>query len=174
MRRMSEPFTRALYDRLPEGFPAQLIDGMLVHDPAPLRGHQAVVGHLFLAIAPLVGTRRVFISPIDVPLDEHNVLQPDLAIWATPPPLDRRDAELPCVVFEVLSPSNRRLDRTVKAGKYLSAGIAEVWLVDRENESIEIRRVDAVSVHAGRDVARSASIEGLAIEPGMLFRRDRT
>lgn len=169
MRTMSEPFTRALYDRLPEGFPAQLIDGMLVHDPAPLRGHQAVVGHLLLAIAPLVGTRRVFISPIDVPLDEHNVLQPDLAIWATPPPLDGRDADLPSVVFEVLSPSNRRLDRTVKAEKYLSAGIPEVWLVDPENETIEIRRAGVLSVHLDPDVARSAVVEGLAITPATLF-----
>ena len=86
MKTMSPPFTRALYDRLPEGFPAQLVDGALLHDPAPLRGHQALVGRLFLAIAPLVGLRRVFVSPIDVALDDLNVLQPDLAVWDDPAP----------------------------------------------------------------------------------------
>ena len=169
MNIMSSPFTRALYDRLPEDFPAQSVDGLLVHDPVPLRGHQALVADLLLAIAPLVGTRRVFVSPIDIPLDDLNVLQPDVAVWAEPPPLDRRDADLPCVVFEVLSPSNRDLDRGVKAAKYLEAGVREVWLVDPDDETIEIRRRDERSVHAGRTTAKSEVVEGLSVVPLVLF-----
>ena len=169
MKSMSTPFTRACYDRLPEGFPAQLVDGLLIHDPAPLRGHQALVGDLFLAIAPLVGSRRVFVSPIDVPLDDLNVLQPDLAIWATPPPLDRPEADLPSVVIEVLSPSNRRLDRTVKAAKYLQAGILEVWLVDPERKTVEIRTRDQSSACHGEEPACSEVVEGLVIVPATLF-----
>ena len=38
MRPVSTLFTRADYDRLPEGFPAQLIHGWLVRDPAPSYG----------------------------------------------------------------------------------------------------------------------------------------
>ena len=166
---MPPPFTRALYDRLPEGFPAQLVDGALLHDPAPMRGHQALVGALFLAVAPLVGLQRAFVSPVDVPLDDLNVLQPDLAVWDAPPPLDHREAEIPCAVFEVLSPSNRLLDRKVKAGKYLAAGVREVWLVDPEDETVEIRSREHRRVHRGSDEARSAAIEGFAVVPAALF-----
>jgi len=166
---MSPPFTRALYDRLPEGFPAQLVDGDLLHDPAPMRGHQALVGALFLAVAPLVGLQRAFVSPVDVPLDDLNVLQPDLAIWDVPPPLDRREADIPAAVFEVLSPSNRLLDRKVKAGKYLAAGVREVWLVDPEQETVEVRTLAKRCVHRGLEEARSAAIEGFVLVPATLF-----
>ena len=36
---MTALFTRAQYDQLPEGFPAQLIEGDLVRDPAPTYGN---------------------------------------------------------------------------------------------------------------------------------------
>ncbi|MFV1957835.1 MAG: Uma2 family endonuclease [Planctomycetota bacterium] len=130
MEAMTSLFTRALYDRLPEGFPAELVDGALVREPAPTGAHQTIVGAVFLALAPLAGLRRTFLSPIDVGLDDLNVLQPDLAVYAAPPPLDRHDLGVPSVVFEVLSPSTREFDRDVKAGKYLRAGVREVWLVD--------------------------------------------
>lgn len=166
---MTTPFTRALYDRLPEGFPAQLVDGQLIRDPAPTHGHQALVGALFLAVAQLVGLRRAFVSPIDVPLDELNVLQPDVAVYETPPPLDRRSDEIPSVVFEVLSESNRRLDRKVKAGKYLAAGVREVWLVDPRRETVEIRTVDDRLACRGLEEARSRVVEGLLVVPAELF-----
>ncbi|MFV1959221.1 MAG: hypothetical protein ACC662_07390, partial [Planctomycetota bacterium] len=62
MRTMTSPFTRALYDRLPEGYPAELVDGTLVHEPAPTNAHQTLVGALYLALVPLVGLRRVFMA----------------------------------------------------------------------------------------------------------------
>jgi Uma2 family endonuclease len=169
MQTMSPPFTRALYDRLPEGFPAQLVDGALLHDPTPLRGHQALVGAIFLTVAPLVGLRRAFVSPVDVVLDDLNVLQPDVAVWETPPPLDRRAPDVPLVVFEVLSPSSRRLDREVKAGKYLAAGVREVWLVDPDEETVEIRTPEERRVFRRSDEARSAAIEGFGVVPAALF-----
>ncbi len=52
---MSPTFTRADYDRLPEGFPAQLIEGFLVKQPAPTYGHQALVLELALKLVARVG-----------------------------------------------------------------------------------------------------------------------
>lgn len=169
MSTVSIPFTRALYDRLPEGFPVQLVDGQLLRDPAPTGGHQALVGTLFLAVAPLAGLRRAFVAPIDVALDGLNVLQPDVAVFPAPPPLDQHELGIPSVVFEVLSLGSRRLDRTVKAGKYLAAGVREVWLVDPERETVEVRTLDARFIHRGTDEARSAVVEGFAVVPATLF-----
>jgi len=169
VRIVSPPFSRALYDRLPEGFPAQLVDGALLHDPAPLRGHQALVVAIYLALVDRVGLRRAFVAPVDVVIDEWNVLQPDVAMWDAPPPLDRREAEVPAVVFEVLSPANRRLDRGVKAGKYLAAGVREVWLVDPDLRSIEVRMREGRRVARGAVEARSAAVEGFVLVPDALF-----
>ena len=48
-------FTRDDYMKLPEGFPAQLIDGELVREPAPTYNHQRTVGRLYLVLCRLVG-----------------------------------------------------------------------------------------------------------------------
>ena len=73
-------FTRADYERLPEGFPAELIDGMLVKEPSPTWDHQTFVGRLFTRLQDFAGAGRVVVSPIDVFIDDYNVLQPDVLV----------------------------------------------------------------------------------------------
>ncbi|MHC4469478.1 MAG: hypothetical protein ACYTDY_08935 [Planctomycetota bacterium] len=63
-------FTRAEYERLPEGFPAQLVRGELVKKPAPVPYHQALVRDLYERLARAAGQERVLFSPVDVFLDE--------------------------------------------------------------------------------------------------------
>lgn len=169
METMSAPFTRALYDRLPEGYPAQLVDGHLVHDPSPTCGHQALVMKLGMRLVEHVGIRRAFVAPVDVVLDDLNVVQPDVAVYETPPPLHERHDEIPIAVFEILSPSNRRLDREVKAGKYLAAGIREVWLIDPEKETVGVLTAVGGSIVRGADTARSVAVEGFTVVPDELF-----
>jgi Uma2 family endonuclease len=47
------------------------------------------------------------------------------------------------VVVEVLSPSTRDHDRTVKARRYAALGIRHYWLVDPEASRIECYRTEA-------------------------------
>ena len=47
------------------------------------------------------------------------------------------------IVFECLSESTAVYDRTTKADTYLALGVKELWLIDSDNESIEIRNADA-------------------------------
>src|SRR5262245_5840405 len=77
-------FTRADYERLPEGFPAQLIEGELVRDPSPSYGHQRIATEFFRRFLDLVGSRRVPLTPMDVGLDDHNGFQPDVVVRAVP------------------------------------------------------------------------------------------
>ncbi len=46
------------------------------------------------------------------------------------------------IVFECLSESTGVYDRTAKADTYLALGIRELWLIDSDNETIEIRNAD--------------------------------
>ena len=131
-------YTRADYMRLPEGFPAELIDGMLVKEPSPTRWHQELVLRLVRSIERQIGVGRVVISPIDVFVDDHNVLQPDVAVLPEGTPVDLVHIPIPELVAEVLSPSTAGRDRTMKTDIYLRAGVKEVWLVDPETETVEI------------------------------------
>jgi len=160
----TEKFTRADYARLPEGFPAYLLDGQLEREPAPTWGHQAVVGGLHLRLEA-VAPRRVLMSPVNVVIDDLNVLQPDLLVFrdgvragfSTPP------EEIPILVIEVLSPSTARRDRRAKTTTYLRAGIAEVWLIDPVSRTIDVVTREGVSHHSADEAAVSAAVPGLRL-----------
>jgi Uma2 family endonuclease len=166
-------FSRADYQRLPEGFPAQLFDGWLVKEPAPSWQHQSLVGRLHLLFVRHADPELVLFSPVDVGLDDWNVVQPDLVVLRRLPPGVSSDVGIPRVAVEVLSPSTRRRDRVVKAGKLLDAGVEEIWLVDRERGEIEIRTPTSTRVFEGEDLAASLVIPDLATTPADLFRRLR-
>lgn len=162
-------FKRADYMALPEGFPAQLIDGELVKDPAPTYGHQRLVLDLAAMLRELVGRDRVVISPIDVFLDDENVFQPDVLVTPAPLRRDAADVGIPCLVIEVLSPSTRHLDRRRKLGSYLEAGIEEVWIVDPDSGTVEIHTVGGETVGRGRDEVASRIVPGFRVVPDVLF-----
>ena len=46
------------------------------------------------------------------------------------------------IVFEYLSKSTAKYDRTTKADAYLAMGVRELWLVDRETVTIEVRHAN--------------------------------
>jgi Uma2 family endonuclease len=164
-------FTHADYQRLPEGFPAQLIEGALVKDPSPTVCHQQVVGGLYLAFCEAVGRARALLSPMDFKIDDENVFQPDVAVFAAPlrVGLTDREIETPRLVVEVLSPSTAAYDRGVKARRYLEKGVEEVWLVDIEWRTIEIRSGAGSSAFGPGETVRSIVSERLTVDVNGLF-----
>jgi Uma2 family endonuclease len=165
-------FTRRDYMRLPEGFPAQLVEGSLVRDPAPLPWHQRVARRLLFAFATIVGEERVMHAPLDLVLDDENIYQPDVLVF------DRevqfrpgtREVETPALVAEVLSPSTSDVDRGVKSRRYLSGGVREVWLVDPDEGTVEIRGPGGITRTGPGGAARSAAVDGLVVDLARLFR----
>lgn len=73
-------FTRADYEKLPEDLCAELIDGVLVKEPSPSFEHQELSKRIFLVLDQAVGGWRAQFGPLDVHIDEHNVLEPDLLV----------------------------------------------------------------------------------------------
>ncbi len=158
----TEKFTRREYNQLPEGFPAYLLDGMLVREPAPTFSHQAIVGALYLRLVA-VAPRRVLMSPVDVVIDDWNVLQPDVLVFrpGRRAGVDTPAEEIPVAVFEVLSPSTARRDRREKTAAYLRAGIEEVWLVDPVACEVTIVTAVGRSHLSANEYAESKVIPGL-------------
>lgn len=162
---LTEKFTRRDYLQLPEGFPAELIDGEFVKEPSPTYRHQGQVLRLALRLVPVVGDRRVVIAPADVSIDDWNVLQPDVLVRNPADDLVDPAAEpgVPVLVAEVLSPSTARRDRDLKTAIYLRAGVGEVWLVDPEGSSIEVHDAGGVATFRGAEPAVSRAVEGFRV-----------
>lgn len=127
--------------------PIQLIDGRVItldsHDPSPAPDHQTVV--LLTAIVLTKKTEtvggHVFISPLDVQFDEHNVPQPDV-MWVASNSqchiADKRLIGAPDLIVEVLSPSTAKSDRIDKFHLYERHGVREYWIADPHYALIEI------------------------------------
>jgi Uma2 family endonuclease len=164
-------FTRDDYMLLPEGFRAELIDGMLVKDPAPTGWHQVIVMRIGLALANIVGTRRAVVSPIDVSVDDWNVVQPDVLVLPEDCPISPGDAQVgtPALVVEVLSPSTASRDRDQKVAIYLRAGVKEVWLVDPESESAEVHTAEGVERFEPGSTPASRTVPGFGLSLESLF-----
>ncbi|MEQ9468622.1 MAG: Uma2 family endonuclease [Ekhidna sp.] len=136
----SKEWTVDDYLQLEEGLLAQLIDGNLIMSPAPTTNHQRVLRKLYdFLSATLKG--EIFFSPIDLYINEQNVLQPDLVYISESRNeivTERGIEGTPDLVIEVISPSNSFIDRNTKRKKYLDLGVTEYWIVDPANQTLEI------------------------------------
>jgi Uma2 family endonuclease len=178
---MSEPgrdrqLTYADYAALPDdGRRYQLLDGELVMNPSPTRWHQAVSGELHSRLREHVVSRglgEVFAAPLDVLLDERNVVQPDLLFVSNARREILRDANVagaPDLCVEILSPGTERTDRLRKLDIYARAGVPHYWIVDPATGSIEeyVLHGDVFSVQS---VTPRGELFRPAALPGFEFR----
>jgi len=133
------------YARIPpDGKRYELLDGDVYVTPALSPLHQRVSKRLqrqLEAYFEVSGRGEVFNAPIDLILTPHDVVQPDLVIVTDPGQVSGRGIEgPPALVVEVLSPSTRDHDRTVKARRYAALGIRHYWVVDPEASRVECYR----------------------------------
>jgi Uma2 family endonuclease len=122
----------------------EVINGNLLMVPAPDTWHQDWVSDLHILIKLFVKKHklgRTFIAPVDVVLDEENVVQPDLVFVASNNLriIERRAIfGTPDLLVEMVSPSSDRRDRHVKKDLYARFGVKEYWMGDAGRRSLEI------------------------------------
>jgi Uma2 family endonuclease len=114
--------------------------------PMPTRKHQAISRVLFLAFLSFVqrigGT--VFYAPLRVRVAPGRFREPDLVLL-----LDVNDprnqnafwlgADL---VVEIVSPDDVERDTVIKRADYAEAGIPEYWIVNPEEETITVLKLE--------------------------------
>ncbi len=133
------------YQKWPSDKRWEIIDGRAYAMTAPTTIHQSICGELYVALHGHFKGRscQVFISPVDVKLSEHDVVQPDLLVACHPDRVLRTHVEgPPDLVVEVLSPSTYRHDRVRKMRLYARAGVKEYWLLDSEGAIAEVLLLD--------------------------------
>ena len=151
MQTMVRSARRLTYDDL-VGFPEdgrrhEIIDGVHYVTPSPVVRHQVLVGRLHFAIESWVrghqGAGQVFLSPLDVVLSPHDVVEPDLLFVAR----NREDIltepnvqGAPSLAVEVLSKHTRARDLRLKRDLYERTGVLEYWLVDSKTSEVSIFR----------------------------------
>src|SRR5204863_10158153 len=82
LEKQAKRWTYEEYYKLDDDQRYEIIDGKLLPmTPGPDTWHQSWVGELYMIFHYYVKTRKlgkVFLSPVDVVLDEENTIQPDL------------------------------------------------------------------------------------------------
>ena len=93
----------------------ELVDGTLIVTPAPSRRHQQALLRLTLLLAEGCAEHlELVFAPFDVTLAEDTVLQPDLLIAPKDHFTERDLPSAPLLVVEILSPSTRHIDLSLK------------------------------------------------------------
>ncbi len=152
----------------------QIVDGEVYVSPAPSVSHQRIVGAIYRILYALVSERdlgEVFISPVDVVLSYHDVVQPDILFVSKGREAIVQEQGIfgsPDLAVEVLSPRLKRLDRVVKKARYARFGVANLWLVAPITRVIEEHQLagDTYLLRsrvAGEDVFKPALFPDLQI-----------
>lgn len=123
----------------------ELIDGVLYYMPTPKTIHQLLSAEIFYLLKDYVRKNKgdciPFSAPTSVQLDCDNktIVVPDILVVSD---RDKLQNGLvfgsPDLVIEILSPSTRRKDLTIKHSKYQKAGVREYWIVDPVKKSVVV------------------------------------
>jgi Uma2 family endonuclease len=132
--RGGEGFTRADLDAMAAADDRrryELIDGAIVVTPSPVPAHQIISSNLNGILRDRCPPDlRVLYAPLDVVLAVDTVVVPDLIV-ARRSDFGAKDLPVPpLLAVEILSPSTRRIDLTLKRARYEAAGVPSYWLVD--------------------------------------------
>ena len=142
---LKDYYTAEDYWNLPEGERAELINGKFYDMAPPSRIHQRLVSKLTSAIDQYIsdhhGSCEVYPAPFAVNLDadDKDWVEPDVSVICDSNKLtDRGCSGAPDLVFEIVSPSSRKMDYNRKKTIYSDAGVREYWIVDPAKERVTV------------------------------------
>lgn len=127
---------------LKNGERIELIDGEIYFMAGASAEHQDLVGELFFRLKQSAKEQKSNcfprLAPFDIKLfrgSDKNIVQPDVMLFC-------EERELPCALFEVLSPSTASKDRGAKKELYERFGIKEYFIVDLNLKIIDSYRLE--------------------------------
>lgn len=142
-RKKQGEYTIEDYYNWPEDERIELIDGVIYHVSMPSIRHQRIVGEIDFTFKSFVkkkkGKCEIFGAGIDVRLDcdDKTMVVPDISVVCEKDKFTEQYLDgAPDLVVEVLSPSTRKKDMTLKLSKYAEAGVREYWIIDPKKETV--------------------------------------
>ena len=129
-----------------DGVRREIVEGEVLVTPSPNVRHQTLVLRLAYALENHLrehGGGRGFVSPLDVRLSEHDIVEPDVILVADDRVGIIKDKYLlgsPSLLIEVVS--DPRTDRVRKRDLYARAAVPEYWIVDPDADRVEVYRLE--------------------------------
>lgn len=121
--------------------PTELINGQVIVSPSPRRLHQLILSRLHLMLGAILTEGELLVAPMDIYLDDHNAVQPDI-LWLGPSTtcqlIDDYWHGTPDLVIEIASPSTHLRDRRDKFKLYERFGVREYWIVEPDAAFVEV------------------------------------
>ncbi len=168
----------------------ELVDGVAyAMSPAPRRRHQEVSGELFHQMYGALrdGPCHVFNAPFDVKLssdeddDAPTVVQPDVTVTCDSGKLTEQGMTgPPDLVVEVVSPESGLADRRRKFEVYQRFGVPEYWIVDHDEQVVEVYVLTAVGeyrragVYGPGERVEATAVEDVSIDLKEVFEEKST
>jgi Uma2 family endonuclease len=173
-------WTYADYDLLPEDFYCEILNGELYVSPWPIPKHQLVLLKLYSSLNAFVEKIKLgtlFVAPLDIVLENSNVLQPDIFFVSNSNRSIIKEKSIvwvPDMAIEILSPSGIKKDRVIKMKIYEQFGLPELWLVDPANNSFEIYslqlgKYNLYSFAAEKGLIQSIVLNGFELDVNSFF-----
>jgi Uma2 family endonuclease len=153
----------------------EIIDGLLIPHLGHSIPHQEVLGELIVALDRVVDDLRLGLAihgPLDIPLPDGDVLQPDLMAFLQPRREAGKRGTVPDLVVEVIDATTRSQDLGRKWQRYAEIGVREYWAVDIEERTIGVvglRGRRYVDLDQDPNQARSVIVPGFAVASAELF-----
>ncbi len=142
-------YTSDDYWNISEGERAELINGKLYAMAPPNRIHQKLIIQLGKTLANYIDSHRgnceVYPAPFAVNLDadDKNWVEPDISVICNKTKLtDRGCKGSPDFIIEIVSPSSRKMDYSIKNMLYSEAIVREYWIIDPEKERTTVYRYE--------------------------------
>ncbi|MEQ8175679.1 MAG: Uma2 family endonuclease [Syntrophomonadaceae bacterium] len=184
----TEPARKLTYQDyldLPEepGYRFEILDGMLIKEPSPNVMHQRASRNLqrifedyFWKLDP---GGEIFSAPLDVTLNNINVVQPDVFYVSGKQQTIVKDTRIdgsPTLVVEVISPSSTRKDRLQKMRIYQALKVQHYWLVNPQERTLECFALQdevyaLVASGMDEEIVEHPDFAGLIIPLGALWRK---
>lgn len=173
MELANERYTIEFVEQLPDGVRAELIDGRLFYMATPTMLHQALLmfmtGNIWSHIAKKGGDCQVYPAPVAVYLDqnERTYLEPDVILVCDQEKSRKKGCfGAPDFVAEIISPSTKSRDYTLKMTKYQEAGVREYWILDPEKKHILVYDFenDEINIYGFQDKVKVQVLEDLEID----------
>ena len=172
------------YEEMTEEQKVEFINGeVFMHSPAKIR-HTDVVGNLFLLLQFHVVQSELGWVGIEKCLIclTRNDYEPDVLFYGLEKAAllqpDQMKLPAPDFVVEVLSPSTERHDRGIKFEDYAAHGIAEYWIIDPVNFTVEQYTLPAdgteyrlAGTWSGQAEIVSVAVPGFRLPAAALFDR---
>ena len=189
-----ESYTYADFLEWDEDVRAEIIYGKIYMMSTPQTIHQRISGRLFLRFAQFLEgkTCEVFAAPLSVrlfPLEDRSdntIVVPDLLVICDPSKIDKHGCNgAPDLVIEIVSPSNRRMEKLLKFNLYLKAKVKEYWVVYPEDSQIEVHlfedgrcytqiygvnEPDTKEIERGPEIIPVSVLDGLQIDTKDIFK----